>query len=65
MKGINALLAAISTPAAAPVIAATRLRKGSANSTRGAARLVADALSAAARTGADPSGGSLGDPARG
>ncbi len=59
VKGINALLATISTPAAAPVIAATRLRKGSANSARGAARLVADALSAAARTGADPSGGSL------
>jgi hypothetical protein len=50
VKGINALLATISTPAAAPVIAATRLRKGSANSARGAARLVADALTAA-RTG--------------
>ncbi|HEY5150638.1 MAG TPA: IS1380 family transposase [Mycobacterium sp.] len=59
VKGINALLATLSTPAAAPVIAATRLRKGSANSARGAARLVADALVTAARAGADPSAGSL------
>jgi len=51
VKGINALLATISTPAAAPVIAATRLRKGSTNSARGAARLVADALATAARCG--------------
>jgi hypothetical protein len=51
VKGINALLATISTPAAAPVIAATRLGKGSANSARGAARLVADALATAARCG--------------
>ena len=28
VKGINALIATLSTPAAAPVIAATRLRKG-------------------------------------
>jgi Transposase DDE domain group 1 len=59
VKGINALLATISTPAAAPVITATRLRKGSANSARGAARLVADALVTAARAGADPAAGSL------
>ena len=51
VKGINALIATISTPAAAPVIAATRLRKGSVNSARGAARLVADALATAARAG--------------
>jgi hypothetical protein len=44
VKGLNALLATISTPSAAPVIVATRLRKGSANSARGAARLVADAI---------------------
>src|SRR5829696_8798095 len=44
VKGLNALLAALSTPTGAPVIVATRLRKGSANSARGAARLVADAL---------------------
>lgn len=34
VKGLNALLAALSTPASAPVIVATRLRKGSANSAR-------------------------------
>jgi hypothetical protein len=38
VKGLNALLAALSTPGSAPVIVATRLRKGSANSVRGAAR---------------------------
>ena len=59
VKGLNALIATISTPAAAPVIAATRLRKGSSNSARGAARLVADALVTAARAGVDPGAGSL------
>ena len=34
----------VDTASSAPVIVATRLRKGSANSARGAARLVADAL---------------------
>lgn len=47
VKGLNALLATVSTAASAPVIVATRLRKGSANSARGAARLVADAIKAA------------------
>ncbi len=44
VKGLNALLATFSTASTAPVIVATRLRKGSANSARGAARLVADAI---------------------
>jgi len=44
VKGLNALLATISTGSSAPVIVATRLRKGSANSARGGARLVADAI---------------------
>jgi len=44
VKGLNALLAIVSTPTCAPVIAATRLRKGGTNSARGAARFVADAL---------------------
>ena len=52
VKGLNALIATISTPLAAPVIAATRLRKGSANSARGGARLVTDALIAAHAAGA-------------
>jgi hypothetical protein len=51
-KGLNALLAIVSTPSSAPVIAAARLRKGSTNSARGAARLVADALVTAKSAGA-------------
>ena len=47
VKGLNALIATAWTPLSAPVICATRLRKGSTNSARGAARLVADALKAA------------------
>ncbi len=38
VKGLNALIATVSTPGAAPVIAATRLGKGSVNSAKGAAR---------------------------
>jgi hypothetical protein len=52
IKGLNALLAVISTPISAPLIAATRLRKGSTNSARGAARLLAEALATARRAGA-------------
>jgi len=44
VKGLNALLAIVSTPLSAPVVAATRLRRGGTNSARGAARSVADAL---------------------
>jgi DDE family transposase len=51
-KGLNALLAVVSTPTSAPVIAAVRLRKGSTNSAKGAARLVADALITAQAAGA-------------
>ena len=36
VKGLNALLAVVSTPISAPLIAATRLRKGSTSSARGA-----------------------------
>jgi hypothetical protein len=52
INGLNALLATISTPISAPVIAATRLRKGSTNSVRGAGTLLADALATARRAGA-------------
>jgi hypothetical protein len=38
VKGLNALLATVSTPLAAPIIVASRLRKGSTSSGRGAAR---------------------------
>jgi hypothetical protein len=44
LRGLNPLVATISTPDAAPVIAATRLRAGSAGSARGAASLVAEAI---------------------
>ena len=44
IRGLNALLATVSTKDTAPVILAQRLRRGSAGSPRGAARLVADAL---------------------
>lgn len=44
VRGLNALLATVSTEQVAPVIAAQRLRKGSAGSPRGAAKLATDAL---------------------
>ena len=44
VRGLNALLATATTAGSAPVIVSQRLRKGSASSARGAARLVADAL---------------------
>jgi hypothetical protein len=52
VKGLNALVAIASTPLAAPVIVATRLRKGSTNSAKGAFRLISDALSTARAAGA-------------
>ena len=47
VRGLNALAATISTPLAAPVIAATRLRGGNAASARGAASLAAQAIGTA------------------
>jgi len=52
VNGLNALIGTVSTPTRAPRIAATRLRKGSPNSARGAARLIADALATTKRCGA-------------
>jgi Transposase DDE domain group 1 len=52
VKGLNALLAIVSTTGSAPLIAAARLRKGSTNSARGAARLLTDALATVRRAGA-------------
>ena len=49
VRGLNALLATVTTPASAPVIVAQRLRKGTAASPRGAKRLVRDALATVAR----------------
>jgi hypothetical protein len=47
VKGVNAQLAALSSPTCPPVIAAARLRKGNAVSGHGAPRLIGDAISAA------------------
>jgi Transposase DDE domain group 1 len=51
VRGLNALAATISTPQAAPVVAGTRLRGGSANAARGAASFTAEAVGAARAAG--------------
>ena len=51
VRGLNVLAAVVSTPLGAPVIAATRLRGGSANSARGAASLAAESITAARAAG--------------
>ncbi|WP_072920322.1 IS1380 family transposase [Geodermatophilus obscurus] len=52
VKGLNALLATISTPTAAPLIGAARLRRGAVKSAHGAGTLVAEALRTARAAGA-------------
>lgn len=52
VKGLNAQVATLSTPLAAPVIAGIRLRKGSSASAHGAGHLIATALATAKRAGA-------------
>ena len=51
VRGLNALIAAVSTPLSAPVAAATRLRGGNAPSSRGAASLAAQAVGTARACG--------------
>jgi hypothetical protein len=51
VRGLNALAAVLSTPIAAPVIAATRLRGGNAASARGAASLAVQAVGTARQCG--------------
>jgi hypothetical protein len=51
VRGLNALAATICTPQAAPVLAGTRLRGGSANTARGAAGFTAEALGTARAAG--------------
>jgi hypothetical protein len=51
VRGLNVLAATISTPLAAPVIAATRLRGGSASSARGAASMITEAVGTARAAG--------------
>jgi hypothetical protein len=52
VRGLNALVATVSTPLAAPVVTAARLRGGNAGSARGAASLVAEAIATARAAGA-------------
>jgi Transposase DDE domain group 1 len=52
LRGLSPLVATLSTPLAAPVVAAIRLRGGNANSARGAASLLAEALGTARAAGA-------------
>lgn len=52
LRGLSPLVATLSTPLAAPVVAASRLRGGSAGSARGAAGLVAEAITVARAAGA-------------
>jgi Transposase DDE domain group 1 len=52
LKGLSPLTATVSTPLAAPVVAATRLRNGAASSVKGAASLLAEALRTARAAGA-------------
>jgi hypothetical protein len=49
VRGLDALIATLSSPDSAPVIVTQRLRKGSANSQRGAKRFVGDALATTRR----------------
>jgi hypothetical protein len=52
LRGLSALVATVSTGSSAPVVAATRLRGGSAGSARGAASLVREAIGTAVGVGA-------------
>jgi hypothetical protein len=53
LRGYNPLIATLSTPLCAPVVAATRLRAGNAASVRGAAWQVAEAIGTARACGAN------------
>jgi Transposase DDE domain group 1 len=50
VRGLNAILATVSTDSVAPVVLAQRLRKGNVGSSRGVTRLVRDALATTRRT---------------
>lgn len=52
VNGLNAQLAILSSPISAPVIAATRLRKGNQVSGHGGARMIREAVATARRAGA-------------
>jgi hypothetical protein len=56
VRGLNALIATLTTKDTAPVIVAQRLRKGSCGSPRGAKRLVTDALATVRKLRTHPAG---------
>ncbi|MBV6756430.1 IS1380 family transposase [Rhodococcus opacus] len=58
VRGLNALIATVTTETAAPVIIGQRLRRGACGSPRGAARMVADALATVDRLCSQASGAS-------
>ena len=49
VRGLNALITTVTTDTGAPVIVGQRLRKGSCGSSRGAARMIGDALTTVGR----------------
>lgn len=49
VRGLNALVATVTTQDSAPVVVAQRLRRGSCGSPRGAGRLIADAIATTRR----------------
>jgi hypothetical protein len=52
VRGLNALVGTVSTPTAAPLVAATRLRAGNAVSAKGAASFLAETVATARDAGA-------------
>ncbi|MFV9452588.1 IS1380 family transposase [Rhodococcus sp. NM-2] len=62
VRGLNALLATVTTETGTPVILTQRLRRGACGSPRGAARLVADALATVDRLRTQAGGPSGGGP---
>jgi hypothetical protein len=52
LRGLHPLIAAISTPTSAPLVAGTRLRGGTAGAARGAASFVAESIGTARAAGA-------------
>src|SRR5665811_594431 len=59
VRGLNAILATLTTKSTAPVIVAQRLRKGSCGSPRGAKRLVIDALTTVKKLRTSPTDGKV------
>ncbi|MFC0449218.1 IS1380 family transposase [Rhodococcus jostii] len=62
IRGLNALIATVTTETAAPVILTQRLRRGACGSPRGAARMVSDSLATVDRLRSQ-TGGASGDGA--